>query len=185
MIEFGWQHNIWLHHMLHGFKLLHGEWNMIMKWSWTMEEWVWNFDSGYELVHLTFLVIVAAPSLVLGSRFILVISLGPVEKWGVDSVLRRRLCPRQEVNLLLVSFLHFMLVFCCSFIVILLNPVMYGCGYKWQGNNHGVVPYFAAAPMCCNWGHGKTTIQAWEEHQLHTVTKFIGNIHLTYSLYNL
>ena len=33
-------------------------------------DWVWYFDNGHQLVHLMFLVIVAAPSLGLGSRWI-------------------------------------------------------------------------------------------------------------------
>ena len=68
-----------------------------------MEEWVWNFDSGYQQLHLTFLVIVAAQSLGIGSRFSLVISLGSMEKWGLGSMVRRRLHPGDEDNILLVS----------------------------------------------------------------------------------
>ena len=33
-------------------------------------EWVWYFDNGHQLVHLMFLVIMAGPSLRLGSRWI-------------------------------------------------------------------------------------------------------------------
>ena len=76
-----------------------------------MEEWVWHFDSGYQLVHLMFLVTMAALSLGLGSRFSLVISLGSMENWGLGSVLRRTLRPGDEGKIHLVSRMHFMFGF--------------------------------------------------------------------------
>ena len=76
-----------------------------------MKKWVWKINSGYQLVHLSFLEIVAAPILGLGSRFSLVISLGSMEEMGLNFVLGMRLCPRDEGKILLVSRLHFMLGF--------------------------------------------------------------------------
>ena len=41
---------------------------------------------------------------------------------------------------------------------------MYGYGFRWQGNDGGVAPFFTVAPMYYKWGHGKPAIQAYACH---------------------
>ena len=64
------KYNIWSNHILARFKLLHGKMEVMNATKLNYGEWVWYFDNGHQLVHLMFLVIVAAQSLGLASRWI-------------------------------------------------------------------------------------------------------------------